>query len=460
MSVLAIGLVAIFLALQATVVSGGTIAFVGSNSDWLADYDIYMMNDDGTGLRPFVTHSAMDHSPAFSPDGQKLAFISDRSGEWAIYIINFDGTDLHMVPNSEFGTGNERVGDSNQVNWSPDGQKLVYPASNEIGSMGVINIDGTGKTVFTTNDIGDYKIVRGMSWGLSDEIIVSLGKKPWDQNIFKYTISNDTWTQMTFDITPSHALQASVNSDGEIVFVRRASWDQLYDLYVMENQPGGPSDNLTNFEINEGAFHPQWMNGNQQVVFSYNVKNTTPWKIGIINSDGTDFQIISPPDMPLYSMFPTWAAYSCLGLQCTITGTEGDDILWGTVSDDVICGLGGNDKVFGRRGNDVICGDLGDDILIGGRGEDRLAGSMGHDTLIGNSDSDLLKGGEGDDLLHGGKGSDVLEGGEDDDYLLGGNGGDFLFGGNGNDMLRGNGGYDECFDPQGGSFARSCEVQN
>ncbi len=59
---------------------------------------------------------------------------------------------------------------------------------------------------------------------------------------------------------------------------------------------------------------------------------------------------------------------------CTITGTEGDDMLQGTSGDDVICGLGGNDVIYGLGGNDVIYGLRGDDIIVGGSGDDSLYG--------------------------------------------------------------------------------------
>ena len=43
-------------------------------------------------------------------------------------------------------------------------------------------------------------------------------------------------------------------------------------------------------------------------------------------------------------------------IACTITGTEGDDVLVGTEGADVICGLGGNDILHGHAGNDTLRG--------------------------------------------------------------------------------------------------------
>ncbi|MDO8733225.1 MAG: hypothetical protein Q7L55_11770 [Actinomycetota bacterium] len=48
---------------------------------------------------------------------------------------------------------------------------------------------------------------------------------------------------------------------------------------------------------------------------------------------------------------------------CTITGTNGNDVLRGTSGNDVICARGGDDKIFGLGGNDILLGDSGADDI-------------------------------------------------------------------------------------------------
>ena len=109
---------------------------------------------------------------------------------------------------------------------------------------------------------------------------------------------------------------------------------------------------------------------------------------------------------------------------CTITGTDGDDVLVGTERADVICGLGGNDILHGRSGNDILHGGAGDDVLYGGRGNDALHGGRGNDRLYGGRGSDTLIGGKGNDSLRGQAGADTLNGGKGNDTLRGGPGRD------------------------------------
>ena len=56
--------------------------------------------------------------PAWSPDGKSIAFASNKDGEFNIYTINPDGTDLKRITTQ---TGNEL-----EPNWSPDSKTIVY----------------------------------------------------------------------------------------------------------------------------------------------------------------------------------------------------------------------------------------------------------------------------------------------------------------------------------------------
>ena len=143
---------------------------------------------------------------------------------------------------------------------------------------------------------------------------------------------------------------------------------------------------------------------------------------------------------------------------CTIVGTDGDDVLIGTPGPDVICGLGGDDIIRGKGGNDILRGGPGDDQLNGGPGRDHLYGGSGRDELLGKRGADHLRGGKGPDELRGGKGADrmwgnagedVLRGNGGADRMRGGKGDDIMFGGAGKDVARGGAGADRIWGGKG-----------
>ncbi len=55
----------------------------------MASSDIYVMNADGSGRRKLTERG---HDARWSPDGEKISFVTGRDGDDEIYVMNADGT--------------------------------------------------------------------------------------------------------------------------------------------------------------------------------------------------------------------------------------------------------------------------------------------------------------------------------------------------------------------------------
>jgi TolB protein len=67
---------------------GQKVAFMSNREE---NWDIYVANIDGSNLQRLTTDPARDGLPAWSPDGNAIAFVSERGGIWAVWVMTPDG---------------------------------------------------------------------------------------------------------------------------------------------------------------------------------------------------------------------------------------------------------------------------------------------------------------------------------------------------------------------------------
>jgi len=124
---------------------GTLVSFVsgkGNNCD-----QIYVINADGSGLRQLTNNNSLKEYPTWSPDSKRLVFCDrDRvKNSCNIFVINSDGSNLTKLTNTN--------DDHNPV-WSPDGEHIAFRSDRDRtwGKLWLMNPDGTNQRSLT--DIG------------------------------------------------------------------------------------------------------------------------------------------------------------------------------------------------------------------------------------------------------------------------------------------------------------------
>ena len=153
------------------------IAFMSNRIDW-KNGEIYLMNADGKRLHQLTKHPQYDEEPTWSPDGQKITFVSFRDleqiperGIWRgeIYMMNTDGTNLINLTHSP-----ERP--DGVSSWSPDGKQIAFTSAELFNEDILANSDIFMMAADGTNPINltnHPAIDRGPSWEPAPTLNVS-----------------------------------------------------------------------------------------------------------------------------------------------------------------------------------------------------------------------------------------------------------------------------------------------
>jgi len=229
---------------------GQYIAFVAEDEKQTGH--LFTIGANGEGLKQLTIDEATYESPAWSPDGEWIAFEMEQQGVWGLYLIRADGSDLH------------RIGPSGvnlyHPSWSPDQRNIaVVTGSEEAWIAGILDLSSGVVEQLTKPglDIGSVKWSPDGSKLALDAVT--------DSNLDLYLLDLETRTLQRLTKNTAIDARPDWSPDGtQLVFhstrdqgsssAGQERWDE-FELYIYDLE-SGDIERLTHNSWFDA--HPDW----------------------------------------------------------------------------------------------------------------------------------------------------------------------------------------------------------
>ncbi len=239
-----------------------------------------------TDIRRLTTDSGQDLQPAWSPDGQQLAWTTNRDGLFSIYKVNYDGTSLRKLTHSI------NTSFSNPA-WSPDGTEIVCAyIDRDSGTNGVakMKIDGSGLTKLIENP-GTGTVPEGIQWSKEGGIFYN-DLADGNSEIFFMNSDGSNQTNLTNTLYNEALPNISPNGD-RILYVSDQFGGEFSGLEIMSMAIDGTDvrriTNTYKMEVD-----PTYSNDGTRLLYSrwlgeaLGGSNPGHWQMYMSNLDGSE----------------------------------------------------------------------------------------------------------------------------------------------------------------------------
>ena len=266
----------------------GLIAFVSERDAYPGEMgEIYTMNADGSGIARLTFElNADDAWPAWSPNGKRIVFASDRTGDRELWAMNSDGTDLVRLTHS--------AGPDAGGVYSPNGKQIAFHSRRDGNfELYVMGADGENPTRLTNHPGTDL----WPDWSPNGKGIAFQRGFRGNEDIYVLDLKTGEERRLTDHPAPDRMPVFSPNGK-QIVFM--SGREGYCSIFVMD----ATGENLVNLtpkpaDVPAGSwcnFWPSWSRNGQEIYFSSQRPGTADVDVFVMNVDGTGVrQLTSAP---------------------------------------------------------------------------------------------------------------------------------------------------------------------
>jgi TolB protein len=248
----------------------GRIVF---HSERSGNFDIWSINADGSDLRQLTTSPELDVEPAWSGDGKQIVFVSGRDdpNKPAIYVMDADGGNQRLLVKVEGALCNGPA-------WSPDGTRIAFFSS--LGGhygLHLVNADGSNLTSLTPDENNNLR----PAWSPDGKRLVFASDRDEGRNLYLMTLADGTITRLTTgsytDDTPRWS------PDGRTILFSSNRAGIVRGLFTIPAAGGEPKLLVTPPQNDES---PAWAGNGQFIIFSSG--RTQDWELYLMRANGKD----------------------------------------------------------------------------------------------------------------------------------------------------------------------------